>query len=166
MGDSIFGDFQIAAAVRWPKPSTTLAELAQAIQQLHGESVLTLRQALAHLNLMDEKTLDALQLERPDLLRNRSEELVNRLLVSGDELHHALARMAGLADIDAAKFELATEAFEGISTTMARAHEVLPLGRVGGHFYAASSNPTNEGLQSYLRFITGHTVHLVWASAR
>ncbi len=164
MGDSIYGDLQIAAAVRWPAPACNLEELARAVGQLHGESVLTLRQALAHLNLMDEETLDALHLERPELLRNRASELVNRLLVSGDELNHALARMAGLPDVDAEKFEVTPEAFEVIPPSMAHSHEVLPLGRVGSHFYAASPSPTNEGLQSYLRFITGHTVHLVWAA--
>ena len=100
MGDSIFGDLQIAASVQWPAPATSLAELALAVERLHGEPVLTLRQALAQLQLLDDDTLDALQRERPELLRNRSSELVKRLLVSGDELSHALSRMAGLPEVD------------------------------------------------------------------
>ena len=163
MGDSIFGDLQIAASVQWPAPATSLAELALAVERLHGEPVLTLRQALAQLQLLDDDTLDALQRERPELLRNRSSELVKRLLVSGDELSHALSRMAGLPEVDAERFAVASDAFDVVARTMANTHEVVPLGRIGSRFYVASFHPTNEGLQNYLCFMTGHAVHMVWA---
>jgi len=164
MGDSIFNDYHIAVAMQWPAPATNLHELTQAIGDLHGGHVLTLRQALVHLNLMDEATLDALHLERPDLLRNRSVELVNRFHVSADDLNHAMARMASLPDVDAERFEVAADAFDVVSLAVARAHDVLPLGRIADRFFIASAFPTNEGLENYLCFLTGHRVHLVWAS--
>ncbi len=164
MGDSIFGDYQLVAAIQWPQPATNLKDLSDAVTLLHGGSVLTLRQALVHLQLMDEETLDALHLERPDLLRNRSSELVNRFHVAADDLNHAMSRMAGLAEVDAERFDLAPDAFDVVSLQVARSHDVMPLGRIGDLFYVASFFPTNEGLQNYLCFLTGRRVHLVWAS--
>jgi type II secretory ATPase GspE/PulE/Tfp pilus assembly ATPase PilB-like protein len=164
MSDSIFNDYHIAAAIQWPAPAKSLHELTKAIGALHGGHVLTLRQALVQLNLMDEATLDALHQERPDLLRNRSAELVNRFHVSADDLNHAMARMAGLPDVDAENFEVASDAFDVVSLAAARAHDVVPLGRIADRFFVASSFPTNEGLENYLCFLTGHRVHLVWAS--
>ena len=164
MSDSIFNDYHIAVAIQWPEPARNLHELTKAIGSLHGGHVLTLRQALVQLNLMDEATLDALHQERPDLLRNRSAELVNRFHVSADDLNHAMARMAGLPDVDAENFEVAADAFDVVSLAAARAHDVVPLGRIADRFFVASSFPTNEGLENYLCFLTGHRVHLVWAS--
>ncbi len=164
MSDSIFNDYHIAVAIQWPAPATNLHELTKAIGALHGGHVLTLRQALVQLNLMDEATLDALHQERPDLLRNRSAELVNRFHISADDLNHAMARMASLPDVDAEKFEIAPDAFDVVSLAAARAHDVVPLGRIADRFFIASSFPTNEGLENYLCFLTGHRVHLVWAS--
>lgn len=164
MSDSIFNDYHIAVAIQWPAPARSLHELTKAIGALHGGHVLTLRQALVQLNLMDEATLDALHQERPDLLRNRSAELVNRFHVSADDLNHAMARMASLPDVDAENFEVAADAFDVVSLAAARAHDVVPLGRIADRFFIASSFPTNEGLENYLCFLTGHRVHLVWAS--
>ncbi len=164
MSDSIFNDYHIAVAIQWPAPARSLHELTKAIGALHGGHVLTLRQALVQLNLMDEATLDALHQERPDLLRNRSAELVNRFHVSADDLNHAMARMASLPDGDAENFEVAADAFDVVSLAAARAHDVVPLGRIADRFFIASSFPTNEGLENYLCFLTGHRVHLVWAS--
>ncbi len=119
MSDSIFNDYHIAVAIQWPAPARSLHELTKAIGALHGGHVLTLRQALVQLNLMDEATLDALHQERPDLLRNRSAELVNRFHVSADDLNHAMARMASLPDVDAENFEVAADAFDVVSLAAA-----------------------------------------------
>jgi type II secretory ATPase GspE/PulE/Tfp pilus assembly ATPase PilB-like protein len=164
MSDSIFNDLQLAASIQWPAPATNMAELEEAMIQLGFVPVLSLRQSLAQLRLLDDDMLDVLQRERPELLRNKSSELVNHFFVSPEELHHALSRMAGLPEVDTEHFEIAQDAFDVISMQMARAHDVIPLGRYTDRFLVASHNPTNEGLQNYLCFMTGHTVRMVWAS--
>jgi type II secretory ATPase GspE/PulE/Tfp pilus assembly ATPase PilB-like protein len=164
MSDSIFDDLQIAASIQWPAPARNMRELEEAAMQLGVVPVLSLRQSLAQLQLLDDDMLDVLQRERPELLRNKSSELVNHFFVAPEELHHALSRMAGLPEVDAEHFEIAPDAFDVISMQMARMHDVVPLGRHADRFLVASYNPTNEGLQNYLCFMTGHTVRMVWSS--
>lgn len=141
-----------------------LPQLMQAIELQHHQPIVNLREALLSLRILDEPLVQALQAEDPDLLRSRSPELVTRLLLTDDELQRALARVAGVVEIEVLGFELAQDAFDILPLRQAHVHGVVPLGMANEQFFVASSAPTSLELQHRLCTVTGHTVALVWAS--
>jgi type II secretory ATPase GspE/PulE/Tfp pilus assembly ATPase PilB-like protein len=145
-------------------PVHNLVQLVQAIELQHRWPIVGLREALLDLRILDEGTVQALQAEDPDLFRSRSHELAERLLLTDEELHRALARVAGVVEIEALGFEVERNAFELLSLSQARAHGVLPLGMAADQLFVASSTPTRGDVQRSLCSATGHTVSLVWAS--
>ncbi|TNF61831.1 MAG: type II/IV secretion system protein [Burkholderiales bacterium] len=149
-------------------PAGSICNLPQLLvrqEQLQRLPVVSLRQAILQLNLLDEATVSALEAEDPDLLRSRSDQLVQRLMLSHDELHRALARVAGVVEVDVLGFEVEPEAFHLLELRHAQAHQVVPLGMANEQLFIASSRPTRADLQRELAYLTGHTVILVWASA-
>ncbi len=145
-------------------PIQTLAELGAAIDRLRLAPVITLRQALEQLDLMDPTELDALQGEDPLLLRSRSAELVQRVLVTDEGLQQALARTAGLPEVDVVRFAVPSDAFQDLPVREALQHGVVPLGLARDQFYVASWAPTSDELHRQLCLLTGHRVTQVWAS--
>ncbi|MDP2263933.1 MAG: GspE/PulE family protein [Hydrogenophaga sp.] len=143
----------------------SLPLLMTAIEAAHHQPIIALREALLQLGVMTEAALASLARENPDLLRSRCHELVDRLLVSDEDLHRALARVAGVVEIDLDSFELERAAFDILPLRQARANRVVPLGMANEQFFVASSTPTRADLQHQLCALTGHTVRLVWASA-
>ena len=148
----------------WPQEVNNLPLLMRAMELQHLQPVLGLREALLQLRMLDEPTVLALQAEDPDLLRSRSSELVPRLLLTSDELQRALARVAGLVEIEVLAFELDRHAFDILPLRQAHAHTVVPLGMANEQFFVASCSPTSEDLHHTLCTLTGHSVRLVWAS--
>ncbi|HMN91706.1 MAG TPA: GspE/PulE family protein [Hydrogenophaga sp.] len=142
-----------------------LSQLLVAMECLHCLPVISLRQAIVQLRLLDENTVRGLEREDPDLLRSRSDQLVQRLLLSHDELHRALARVAGLVEVDVLGFEIGPDAFRLLPLQQAQAQHVVPLGMANEQLFVASATPTRADLQRDLAYITGHTVTLVWAGA-
>ena len=76
-----------------------LAQLILAQEEQHRQPIVSLRDALLRLRLLDEPRLNELAMESPDLLRSRSSELVQRLLLTEDELHRALLVVRELHDV-------------------------------------------------------------------
>jgi type II secretory ATPase GspE/PulE/Tfp pilus assembly ATPase PilB-like protein len=138
--------------------------LMRAIELHHHQPILGLREALMQLRMLDEPTVLALQAEDPDLLRSRSAELVQRLLLTHDELHRALARVAGVVEIEVLGFETDPHAFDVLPLRQAHALTVVPLGMANEQFFVASCAPTSTDLHHQLCTLTGHSVGLVWAS--
>ena len=142
----------------------TLPQLLAA-QELHRRlPIVGLREALLQLRLLDEPMLRLLAAEDPDLLRSRSGELVQRLLLTEDELQRALARVAGLMEIEVLGFDTDPKAFDVLPLRQAHSLSVVPLGMANEQFYVASCAPTSEDLRLRLCSLTGHSVNLVWAS--
>ncbi|GAA6143540.1 hypothetical protein NBRC116584_33580 [Hydrogenophaga sp. 5NK40-0174] len=123
-----------------------------------------LRQALLALHMLDEKTLAVLANEDPDLLRSRAHELVTRAMLSEDELQRALARVAGLVEVEVLGFEVEHKVFARLPLSQCHANGVMPLGVADEQFLVASSAPTDADLHHRLCNITGRSVALVWAS--
>lgn len=144
--------------------ANNLPLLMRAIELQHHQPILGLREALIQLRILDEPTVVALQGEDPDLLRSRSAELVQRLLLTHDELHRALARVAGVVEIEVLGFELDRHAFDILPLRQARALTVVPLGMANEQFFVAACAPTSADLHHQLCTLTGHSVGLVWAS--
>lgn len=142
----------------------TLPQLIEAQHAQYRLPVVGLREALAQLRILDEAMLDDLMAEDPDLLRSRSPELVNRMLLTDDELQRALARVAGVVEVEVLGFEVEPHVFDVLPLRVAHGLHVVPLGMAEEHFYVASCTPTNDSLQRELCSHTGHTVRLVWAS--
>ena len=159
------GQPSASAAPLGPRgPVQSLPQLLQAIEFQHRLPIVNLRDALLQLRILDEQTVRELQAEDPDLLRSRSQELVLRLLLTEEELHRALARVAGVVEVEALGFEVERQAFEVLPLRQAHAHTVLPLGTANDQFFVASWSPTSSDLQHTLSTATGHTVALVWGS--
>ncbi|HEY9096327.1 MAG TPA: hypothetical protein VIN35_11320, partial [Hydrogenophaga sp.] len=142
----------------------SLPQLMMAQSAQHGLPVVGLREALLQLRLLDPVTLGALESEDPSLLRSRSHELVERLLLTDDELQRALARVAGVVEVEVLGFDVERGAFDVLPLRVAHALQVVPLGMAEEHFYVASCAPTSDTLQHDLCSHTGHSVRLVWAS--
>jgi type II secretory ATPase GspE/PulE/Tfp pilus assembly ATPase PilB-like protein len=141
-----------------------LRQLLDAQHAPYRLPVVGLREALAQLRILDEAALDALMAEDPDLLRSRSHELVDRLLLTDDELQRALARVAGMVEVEVLGFEVERKAFEVLPLRVAHGFHVVPLGMAEDHFYVASCTPTNDDFRRQLCSHTDHTVRMVWAS--
>jgi type II secretory ATPase GspE/PulE/Tfp pilus assembly ATPase PilB-like protein len=141
-----------------------LAQLPAARELQRHQPILDLREALRQLRLLDEDSLRALNAEDPDLLRSRSGELVQRLLLTDDELHRALARVAGLIEVEVLGFDVDPQAFDVLPLRQGHALHVVPLGMADEQFHVASCTPTSDTLHHQLCTLTGHSVALVWAS--
>ncbi|TNF61832.1 MAG: hypothetical protein EP306_05450 [Burkholderiales bacterium] len=142
-----------------------LLELKQALMDRRGQPVLDLHQALLEMGLMDEDALRALEDEDPQLLHSRSRKLVERLLVSDQDWHRAMARVAGLVEVDALNFEMERHALEIMPLPLARQYGVLPLGMVDELFFVACAKPTSEDLHHQLQTaMGGRSMPMVWAS--
>jgi type II secretory ATPase GspE/PulE/Tfp pilus assembly ATPase PilB-like protein len=142
----------------------TLPQLINAQDTQRRRPIVSLSEALRQLHLLDEGTLRELVAEDPDLLRSRSGDLVQRLLLTEDELHRALARVAGLVEIEVLGFEGDPKAFDLLPLRHAQALNVVPLGMANEQLYIASCAPTSDALRQQLRSLTGHSVALVWGS--
>ncbi len=142
----------------------TLDQLRIAQELQRRQPVVSLRQALESMRMLDESTLSALEREDPDLLRSRAKELVTRLLLSEDELQRALARVAGVVEVEVLGFEVERGAFTLLPLRQAHANGVMPLGVVDEQFMVATSSPTDAELHHRLCNISGHSVTLVWGS--
>lgn len=143
-----------------------LPELQQALQSLRRAPIVDLQQALLQLQVMDEAAIAALDQEDPQLFHSRSRKLVERVLVSEFDWHRAMARVAGLPEIDALTFEVDSKVLDVLPLDKARLYGVLPLGMIDELFFVASSKPTSDELQHQLQVATGgRSMPMVWASA-
>ena len=145
--------------------ASNLLEILRAIERQHRQPIVSLRETLLQLRLLDEPTLAALQREDPNLLRSRSLELVQRLLLTEEEWHRALARVAGLVEVDVLGFEIEPNAFDILKLRQAHDLQVVPLGVAEERFFVASHTATSTELQQRLCSMTGHSIVLVWASS-
>jgi hypothetical protein len=142
-----------------------LLALQQALMAQRREPVLDLHQALLQMQLMDEAAIRALEQEDPQLLHSGSRRLVDRLLVSDLDWHRAMARVAGLVEVDALHFEIDRQALDLMPLRLARQYAVLPLGMIDELFFVASARPTNEELHHQLQLaMGGRSMPMVWAS--
>lgn len=80
----------------------------------------------------------------PQLLRSRSSELVGRLVMTAEDLHHALARAAGVVEIDVARFMLPDRAFDVRRLQKMRAHDLLFLGEADETLFVATGAPSTK----------------------
>ena len=140
----------------------TLTQLLQATHDLKCQPIITLATAIEQLGLLNPWEFEALMREDPQLLRSKSAELVRRLLMTPEELHHALARTAGMVEVDAAHFELPDPVFEVQLLRKMRTHDLLFLGTTHETVFVASWCPTDESMHSRLREMTGRSVQMVW----
>ena len=106
----------------------SMPQVLEAQHAQHRMPVVGLREVLAQLRLIDEATLYNLNAEDPDLLRSRSPELVTRMLLTEDEYQRALARVAGVVEVEVLGFEVERNAFEILPLRTAHALHVVPLG--------------------------------------
>jgi len=143
----------------------TLAQLQLAMELQRQVPILSLRQVLHKLRLLDEATLAVLEWEDPELLRSRSRVLVERLLITDEEWHRAMAIVAGLVEIDVLTFSIDPRALDLLPLQKAMLHRVVPLGMLHDLFMVASSKPTSVDLLHELVSASGHSVAMVWASA-
>lgn len=141
----------------------TMAALWLAMDDLKFAPIITLGTAMEQLGLLAPHVLESLLQEDPSLLRSRSQELVLRLLLTAEDLHHALARTAGIVEVDAAQFELPVKPLDLLPLRTLRACEMLYLGDAHETLVVATWNPCSEDLHALLCALTGRSVTLVWA---
>lgn len=145
------------------KRPATIEDMLAAMDRLRGQAIISLGQAIYNLGLLERETLNALWREDPDLLRSKSASLVHRLLLTPEDLQHALARTAGIVEVDVTNFEIAKASRDILDLQVMRTHEVIALGEARGLLCVASWCPTSEDLHGLLCALTGRSVLLVWA---
>ncbi len=141
----------------------TMAQLLQAMETLKFEPIVTLAEVIEQLGLLDRAAIGALMSEDPELFRGRSPDLVRRVLLTSEDYYRALARVAGIVEVDAASFELPASAFDLLPLRVLRARDMLFLGEADEMLIVASWFPTSEDLHGYLCALTGRSVRMVWA---
>lgn len=143
--------------------SRNLSEMMLAKDALRAAPIVTLGAVIESMGLLDPRALAKLRAENPDLLRSQSAELVRRLLMTAEDLQQALARTAGIVEIDAKRFDISPAAFGLLPLLTQRTHDLLCLGELEGIVYVASWCPTSEDLHGHLCALIGRSVMLVWA---
>ena len=144
------------------KRPATLTQLLQATDALKFKPVIPLTVAIQQLGLLCPRDLNALLREDPQLLRSKSMELVARGLMTAHDLHRALARTAGIVEVDVAAFDIAPKTFDILPVHILRKHELLLLGEMKEALVIASWCPTSEDLHSHLFMLTSRNVRVVW----
>ncbi|WP_186510744.1 GspE/PulE family protein [Caenimonas sedimenti] len=147
------------------EPARSIATLLDALEALHHAPIVTLRQALEELRLLDPAMIAKLAADDPDVFRGHRIQLVRRAVLTRDELGRALGRVAGIPEADATRFDLAPGAFEVLPHKLARTLRVLPLGPHDDVYFMASGSPDDAALRKTLCEATGSTVMLVWADS-
>jgi type II secretory ATPase GspE/PulE/Tfp pilus assembly ATPase PilB-like protein len=153
-----------ASASAEPLPVQSMAQLVAVLELQRHHPVISLRQALEQMGYVNAATLDRIQAEDAEYLRSQSGELVRRMLLTAEDLEHALARMAGIPEVDTVRFAVPPDAFQVLRVREARLNDVVPLGAAEDRFFIASYTPTDESLRRRLCELTGRSVSLVWAS--
>ena len=108
--------------------AVNMAEVLASQEALRHEPIVSLATALLSLGLIDASQIHALAQEDPDLLRSKSFQLADRFLVTIEELHHALARTAGVVEVDALHFALDASTLEFLPMRLLRSQDLLVLG--------------------------------------
>jgi len=86
-------------------------------------------------------------------------------LLSLEQSHRVLSRMAGLPEVDLDHFQVQPEA-SILGLTDALRYQVCALGAAPGNFFVASSTPTQQELVLLLSSLLNRHVQLVWAPAQ
>ena len=144
--------------------AVNMTEVLASQEALCHEPIVSLAAALLSLGLMDASQISDLVQEDPDLLRSKSFQLVDRLLLTIEELHHALARTAGVVEVDALHFSLGVGTLELLPMHLLRSQHLLVLGVADDLLFVASWRPTDHDLLLHLRAVTGRHVMLAWAA--
>jgi type II secretory ATPase GspE/PulE/Tfp pilus assembly ATPase PilB-like protein len=130
---------------------------------LKCKPVISLTVAIQQLGLLCPRDLNMLLRENPQLLRSQSIELVKRGLITAHDLHRALARTAGIVEVDVAGFDIAPKTCEILPLHLLRKHELVLLGELKEALVIASWCPTSEeDLHSHLFTLTSRNVRVVW----
>ena len=108
------------------------------MQSLKLEPIITLATALEQLGVLHPREIEMLDDEDLQLLRSRSAALVDRLLMTDEDPHHALALTAGIVEVDAAHFMLPDRTFDVQLLRKMRAHDLLFLGKADDTIYMAT----------------------------
>ena len=146
-----------------PSLPVTLSQALQSIETQKSQPVITLAAAMQQLGIMNHRELDMIWREDPSLLLSRSSDLVRRLLVTAEDLNRALARTAGIVEVDAARFDLPPQSFDALTLRVLRSNDLLYLGEGNESLLVASWCPLNLALHEQLCALTGRSVYLVWA---
>jgi type II secretory ATPase GspE/PulE/Tfp pilus assembly ATPase PilB-like protein len=141
----------------------TLSAVLQAQDELRSEPIVTLATAIQQLGLMDARQIQDLTEENPNLFRNQSSQLCDRFLITFEELHHALARTAGIVEVDALHFMLEPGAADLLPMRLLRSQDLLVLGVANDHLLVATWRPTDDDLLAHLRAVTGRPVMMLWS---
>ena len=100
--------------------------------------IITLATALQQLGVLNPREIAVLMKEDPQLLRSRISELVGRPVMTAGDLHHALARTAGMVEVDAARFMLPDRAFDVRLQQKMRTHDLLFLDEADATLFVAT----------------------------
>jgi type II secretory ATPase GspE/PulE/Tfp pilus assembly ATPase PilB-like protein len=147
-----------------PEPATNITELAEAMRQLHAHPPPPLRRVLVDLGLVPESVIAERQLQpgRSGFLLG---DLVAEGVITQEQSHRVLARLAGAAEVDLAHFQ-----FEPLAGSLqvvdSSRYRVCALGAMGDIFYVATANPTSQELLQLLSSLLKRRVELVWAPAQ
>ena len=95
-----------------PLPVQSLAQLVVVLELQRHQPVISPAPGAGATGLHRCRDPDRIQAENPDYLRNQSGELVRRMLLTADDLEHALARMGGIPEVDTVRFAVPPEAFQ------------------------------------------------------
>ena len=143
--------------------AVSLVQILHAIEALKTRPVITLALAIEQLGIMNHREIEVIRRQNPELLRNRSADLVQNLSITAEDLNHALARTAGIVEVDAAKFALPAHGCNALPLRVLRAQDLLFLGEANGCLFVASWCPLNDELHAQLCALTGRSVRMVWA---
>ena len=142
-------------------PATTIAALAEAMRVLHAQPPPSVGRVLVDLGLVSGSVIAA-RLSQAGATGLRLGDLVAEGLITQEQSHRVLARLAGVAEVDLAHFQ-----FEPLAGALQVAdssrYHACALGALGENYYVATAHPTSHDLVQLLSSLLKRHVELVWA---
>jgi type IV pilus assembly protein PilB len=118
-------------------------------------------QLLVAAGLIDQAALERCLQEQSQSGRDIGSILIDRGLITQDDLARTLAKHYRVPAVDLDKLTIEEKVLGLVPEDVARKHNVLPLRRMGDTLTVAMANPANMSAIDDLRFITGHKVEPV-----
>ncbi len=141
-------------------------QLNAALKQQRAQPVHKLGDVLVELGYLSASELDeALKIEERDRSLPLGAILAEMGIVDAEVLNSVMAKKLGIPFVNLRAFDVAPKILERIPAAIAHRYQVLPLAESDSGLVIATDNPMNMGKIDELRFIAGHKLIAVMASA-
>ena len=124
-----------------------------------------LQQILLRDQIIQQSDLDQALAEQKEVGGELSKILVQKHLISEDDLAHILSEGLGLPPIDISRLKIDPAVIRLISKELAEKYQILPIAKIGDHLTLAMADPLNIFIIDDVKTLTGLNITPIVARA-